>query len=146
MTNKEIIEVLEDMKVMISIPKAAELQRKRNDALNMAIGALRKQDVHNTDAEDMISRQDAISMVHTVLFPKIGLAKHVGKALMQLPPVERTTGQWLETEGLDEEIRCTMCTNSMRSDSGCDGSCQYDEKLYKRIMSIIKDHIDGGGT
>lgn len=59
---------------------------------------------------------------------------------------ERKTGRWIETEGLDEEIRCTMCTNPMRSDRGCDGSCQYDEKLYKQIMSIIKDRIDGGGA
>ncbi len=51
---------------------------------------------------------------------------------------ERKTGRWIETEGLDEEIRCLMCTNHMRSDRGCDGACQYDEHVYKEIMSALE--------
>ena len=47
----------------------------------------------------------------------------------------------IETNGLDEEIRCAMCKNPMRSDSGCDGNCQYDEKLYKKIMDILDERI-----
>lgn len=40
MTNIEAIAILEDMKVKIDIPNAAVTQRKRNEALEMAIRAL----------------------------------------------------------------------------------------------------------
>ena len=40
MTNLEAIEVIESMKVKIDIPNAAVTQRKRNEALEMAIRAL----------------------------------------------------------------------------------------------------------
>ena len=42
MTNEETIEVLDDMKIKIAIPKSAITQRKRNEALDMAIKALEK--------------------------------------------------------------------------------------------------------
>lgn len=47
----------------------------------------------------------------------------------------------IDTEGLDEQIRCEMCRNPMRTDRGCDGNCQYDEKLYERIMQILDERI-----
>ena len=47
----------------------------------------------------------------------------------------------IDTEGLDEEIRCEMCRNPMHTDRGCDGGCTYDEKLYKRIMQILDERI-----
>lgn len=40
LTNLEAIAILEDMKVKIDIPNAAVTQRKRNEALDMAIQAL----------------------------------------------------------------------------------------------------------
>lgn len=40
MTNVEAIAILEDMKVKIDIPNAAVTQRKRNEALEMAIRSL----------------------------------------------------------------------------------------------------------
>ena len=43
--------------------------------------------------------------------------------------------------GLPEGIRCAMCTNPMRSESGCDGGCQFDEAMYKRVMSVIDDTL-----
>lgn len=45
------------------------------------------------------------------------------------------------TEGLDEEIRCTMCTNYMKSDRGCDGSCVVDKDMYKAVMDAIEKRI-----
>lgn len=57
MANEEVVKVLEDMKVKISIPKAAELQRKRNEAIDMAIEALNNSEIPNSS--DMISRQAA---------------------------------------------------------------------------------------
>ena len=48
MTNKEAIEVLDDMKVKITIPKSAVTQNKRNEALDLAITALKVlDDVNN---------------------------------------------------------------------------------------------------
>ena len=41
-------------------------------------------------------------------------------------------------DGLEEGIRCAMCTNPMRSDKGCDVGCQYDEALYNRICKVIR--------
>ena len=41
-------------------------------------------------------------------------------------------------DGLEEGIRCAMCTNPMRSDKGCDGGCQYDEALYHRICEVVR--------
>ena len=47
----------------------------------------------------------------------------------------------IDTEGLDEQIRCEMCKNQMHTDRGCDGHCKYDEKLYERIMQILDERI-----
>lgn len=43
MTNEETIEVLDDMKVKIGIPKSAITQQKRNEALDKAIKLLEQQ-------------------------------------------------------------------------------------------------------
>ena len=47
----------------------------------------------------------------------------------------------IDTEGLDEEIRCEMCRNPMHTDRGCDGNCKYDEKLYEKIIQILDKRI-----
>jgi hypothetical protein len=47
----------------------------------------------------------------------------------------------IDAEGLDEEIRCVMCRNPMRSDTGCDGGCTYDEKLYEKIVHLLNERI-----
>ena len=47
----------------------------------------------------------------------------------------------IHTEGLDEEIRCAMCTNYMKSDRGCDGSCVVDKDMYKAVMDAIEKRI-----
>lgn len=53
MTNEEAIEVLDDMKVKVEIPKAAVTQYKKNVALDMAIKALEAQDVARERYEDL---------------------------------------------------------------------------------------------
>ncbi len=58
MTNEEAVKVLEDMKVKIAIPKAAELQRKRNEAIAMAIEALNSTEIPNNS--DTVYRKQAI--------------------------------------------------------------------------------------
>lgn len=47
----------------------------------------------------------------------------------------------IDTNGLDEEIRCEMCKNPMHTDRGCDGNCKYDEKLYEKIIQILDKRI-----
>ena len=47
----------------------------------------------------------------------------------------------IDADGLDEEIRCEMCRNQMKTRRGCDGNCKYDEKLYERIMQILDKRI-----
>lgn len=44
-------------------------------------------------------------------------------------------------EGLEEGIRCTMCTNHMKSDTGCDGNCVVDEIMYQKVMTTIYKHF-----
>lgn len=47
----------------------------------------------------------------------------------------------IHTQGLDEGIRCAMCTNSMKSDSGCDGGCVVNKYVYREVMNTIENHI-----
>ena len=43
----------------------------------------------------------------------------------------------IHTNGLEEGIRCAVCTNQIKSDIGCDGGCCVDENLVKRICDVI---------
>lgn len=44
-------------------------------------------------------------------------------------------------DGLAEGIRCAMCTNPMKSDRGCDGSCVVNESMYKSVMKVIDEQL-----
>ena len=64
------------------------------------------------------------------------------KALERQPCEDTISRQdAIDTEGLDEEIRCEMCRNPMHTSRGCDGNCTYDEKLYEKIMQILDRRI-----
>ena len=43
----------------------------------------------------------------------------------------------LHTNGLEESLRCAMCENPTRSDTGCDGGCSYDEKMLRSVLDVI---------
>lgn len=60
------------------------------------------------------------------------------KALEQQPSSDVMA---IHTQGLDEGIRCAMCTNSMRSDRGCDGGCVINEDMYKKVMETINNQM-----
>ena len=69
MTNKEVIDVLEDMKVKIAIPSAAKTQLDKNEALEIAIAKLKANDRSEMIVEDIkriIKRYD--DMNFTVSF------------------------------------------------------------------------------
>lgn len=59
----------------------------------------------------------------------------------QYTPTTKNDLALIHTEGLDEEIRCTMCTNYMKSDRGCDGSCVVDKNMYKAVIDAIEKRI-----
>lgn len=66
------------------------------------------------------------------------------KALEQ-DPCEDADIKLIHTQGLDDGIRCAMCTNSMANDKGCDGGCVVNEVMYKKILDVIRRHIIDGG-
>lgn len=47
----------------------------------------------------------------------------------------------ISVDGLDEGIRCALCTNHIRTDRGCDGNCSYNKNLFESIMGVIKNSI-----
>lgn len=47
----------------------------------------------------------------------------------------------IHTGGLDEAIRCAMCTNTMKSDRGCDGGCVIDTQMYEKVLESIADNL-----
>ena len=59
----------------------------------------------------------------------------------ELKPTTKNDLALIHTEGLDEEIRCTMCTNSMKSDRGCDGGCVVNNAMYKKVMDAMERRI-----
>lgn len=44
--------------------------------------------------------------------------------------------------GLEEGIRCAMCTNHIKSDTGCDGGCVVNEDMYHKVMDTIYKHFN----
>ena len=87
MTNEETIEVLDDMKIKIAIPKSAITQRKRNEALDTAIKALEQQ-----PCEDAVSRETVKEMLtaewtkYMPMESDVNLAFVLGK-ISELPSV-----------------------------------------------------------
>lgn len=61
------------------------------------------------------------------------------KRLKEQEPCEDVMA--IHTQGLAEGIRCAMCTNSLKSDRGCDGGCVVNEDMHKEVMNTIKNHI-----
>lgn len=47
----------------------------------------------------------------------------------------------IDTLGIEEEIRCTICKNQIKTDKGCDGNCKYDENLFRRITNLLNKRI-----
>lgn len=65
-------------------------------------------------------------------------SKEFQKRLSSLPTIEVSEDCISRADWLHEAIRCeVLCTNHMKSDVGCDGGCQYDADLLKRIDKVI---------
>lgn len=68
----------------------------------------------------------------------------LGKAIKELEQESRkgtTYIQAIYTEALEESIRCAMCTNTIKSDTGCDGGCIVDVKMYNKVMTEINSRL-----
>lgn len=70
----------------------------------------------------------------------------LARELEQLKSTAKNDLVLIHTEGLDEGIRCAMCTNYMRSDRGCDGNCIVDKDMHKAVMNVIKKSIQPSVT
>lgn len=83
---KKAIEVLDDMKVKIDIPKAAKTQNDRNWALDVAIQALSQQ-----PCDDAVSREAVIEWFENATYEDI--CEAVGTNLDFLPSVTQKSGK-----------------------------------------------------
>ena len=48
----------------------------------------------------------------------------------------------INTDGLEEGIRCILCKNNMKTEIGCDGSCVVDNFILAKICDEISSRIE----
>jgi len=63
------------------------------------------------------------------------------RLLREFKPCEDADVKLIHTQGLDEGIRCAMCTNLMANHRGCDGACVVNEIMYKKVLDVIRKQI-----
>ena len=83
-------------------------------------------------------------MMDTVTVEKGKIMTNAEKFVHSVKPTHTTpsnTLRVLDVNGLEEEIRCAMCENPMCTDRGCDGGCEYDERLYDTIIKVLNGRI-----
>lgn len=73
LTNIEAIEILDSMKVKIYIPKAAETQRKRNEAIEMAIRSLTNDEYVNAIMNEVCKKISVPASSDYPVLPKVVL-------------------------------------------------------------------------
>lgn len=47
----------------------------------------------------------------------------------------------INTNGLEEAIRCAICENTMKTDNGCDGNCRYDKNTFDKVKEAVNGCI-----
>lgn len=50
----------------------------------------------------------------------------------------------IHTDVLDIAIRCALCSNIMKSESGCDGGCVVNKYDFENVMKAIGGCIEKG--
>jgi len=126
---KKAIEVLDDMKVKIGIPKAAKMQNDKNWALDMAIKALSQEPCDdcifeegskycvehcpyeaeaNKSCEGAISREKALEPYKGLNDDDVISVRLIKKNITELPPVtpSRRKGHWVHK---GQGIYCSEC-------------------------------------
>ena len=91
-----------------------------------------------------MTREEAIKEIEKAFEP--AFANYIITALAEGATVsdkEQGTAciQAIYTEALEEGIRCAMCTNTIKSDTGCDGGCIVDAKMYNKVMTEINSRL-----
>ena len=56
--------------------------------------------------------------------------------------ISRNDTRIIHTYGLEEDIRCAMCTNPMANDRGCDGGCDVNKSMYKSVLDVIDRRLE----
>lgn len=81
MNNLEAIAILEDMKVKIDIPQAAVTQRKRNEAIEMAIRSLTNDECVDAIMNEVCKKISVPAQSGYPVLPKVVLEEtlHLGK-------------------------------------------------------------------
>lgn len=86
-------------------------------------------------------REEAIAFFKDMNECTYGNVEHIQMAIKALEQEPCEDVMAIHTQGLAEGIRCAMCTNSIKSDRGCDGGCIVDEDMYKKVVDTIRNHI-----
>lgn len=93
MTNKEAIEVLRSMKSDFPLPKAAQTRRAQNDALDVAIEALKVESCKDTVSRQMLIRHyDSGDFKHIMLLSRDTLLDYI-KHMPSVTPKQKI-GEW----------------------------------------------------
>lgn len=85
MTNLEAIAILEDMKVKIDIPNAAVTQRKRNEALEMAIRALTNDEYVDAIMNEVMKKISVPTLSGDPVLPKVVLEEMKKPGDVEIP-------------------------------------------------------------
>ena len=108
---KKAIEVLDDMKVKINIPKAAKTQNDRNWALDEAINALSQEQescddaISRSEAQTEIMMSKSITTFNRDLWIRTKDAVQIIRELQPVTPSKRK-GHWLHK---GQGIYCSEC-------------------------------------
>lgn len=91
-----------------------------------------------------MTREEAINEINKVFTS--AYANYIVTALTEGATVSdkeqgTTCIQAIYTDALEEGIRCAMCTNTIKSDTGCDGGCIVDTKMYNKVMTEINSRL-----
>ena len=91
-----------------------------------------------------MTREEAVKEIEKAFEP--AFANYIITALAEGATVSdkeqgTTYIQAIYTEALEEGIRCAMCTNTIKSDTGCDGGCIVDTKMYNKVMTEINSRL-----
>ena len=124
MTKEQAIEALHELDGSLYVPQQI--------ALDMAIKALEQQ---SNDCKIFGTKENCFGGATE------NECEHCDYKIQKLEQQPSEDVIAIHTQGLDEGIRCAMCTNSMKSDSGCDGGCRVDEDMYKKVMDTIKNQM-----
>lgn len=91
-----------------------------------------------------MTREEAVKEIKKAFEP--AFANYIITALTEGATVSdkeqgTTYIQAIYTEALEEGIRCAMCTNTIKSETGCDGGCIVDTKMYNKVMTEINSRL-----